>query len=197
MFELEQIAAVHVEMLFQELYDEKMIFHNLEHTISVVKQAEEIAEFYKLSQKERFVTIVAAWFLHTGRLFSKATESAPVSAKIMQNFLTINKCEPDIINKIAGCILATQTPAVPNQLTEQILYDANTYYLGTAEFSVYNEKLRQELHIRYGIEMADWPTYSIEFLKNHTYFTSYCQKKLNAGKQNNIKQLENIICSNS
>jgi predicted metal-dependent HD superfamily phosphohydrolase len=190
MLELEKIASAHVEMLFHELHDEKLLYHNLEYTIRLVGHTEGIAEFYKLSQKERFVTVVAAWFLHTGRLFSKTNEYAPVSAKIMQSFLTINKGEPEVIKKIAGCILATQMPTEPAHITEQILCDSNTYYLGTDEFDNCNEKIRQELRLRYSIEIADWQAYSIEFLKNHTYFTSYCRQKLNPGKLNNIKYLE-------
>jgi len=190
MLELENKAAEHVKILFNKLHDEKLVYHNLAHTIQVVTRSEEMVQFYRLSEKERLIIMVAAWFHDTGHLFSKSLDHEKVSVEIMLDFLIINKCESDLIKSMADCIMATRLPSNPIQLSEQILCDADTYHLGTDEFLAINEKVRQELLLRDGIEMADWNKHSIEFLKMHRFYTSYCLEKLTPGKMNNLKQLE-------
>jgi predicted metal-dependent HD superfamily phosphohydrolase len=190
MFELEDIAAAHVRVLFNKLHDEKLVYHNLSHTLQVVAHAEELVKYYKLPEKERLIVMLAAWFHDTGHLFANSIDHEQVSAEILLDFLITNRCEGDVIRDAISCIMATKMPSNPTLLREQILCDADTYHLGTDEFPIMNERVKQELLLREGIEIADWQTHSLAFLKKHRFFTSYCQEKLNPGKVKNIKLLE-------
>lgn len=193
MVDLEAKAAAHVRNLFRASDNEKLVYHNLGHTIHVVDRAAEIMDFYKLASADRFIVAIAAWFHDTGHLFSQTSNHEKVSAEIMQDFLLLNKCEPAVVKSIADCIQATRFPSNPVSITEQILCDADTYHLGTDEFFATNERVRQELWLREGIKIEDWDRYSINFLKVHQFFTSYCREKLDPGKFHNIKVLESRI----
>jgi predicted metal-dependent HD superfamily phosphohydrolase len=190
MFELEDIAAAHVKVLFNKLHDEKLVYHNFSHTALVVEHAEEMVKYYKLSKQDRLIIMLAAWFHDTGHLFSKSLDHEKVSAEIMLDFLIANRCDNDLIRNAIDCIMATKMPANPVHLREQILCDADTYHLGTDEFPIMNERVKKELWLRDGIEFTDWQKHSLEFLKRHRFHTSYCQEKLTPGKMKNIRQLE-------
>lgn len=190
---LETKVAAHVQNLFHTSGNEQLVYHNLEHTTHVVERAAEIMDFSKLTDEDRLVVLIAAWFHDTGHLFSPISNHETVSAEVMRDFLLIHKCEHAFIKNIADCILATRFPPNPVTIMEQILCDADTYHLGTDDFFATNEKVRQELFLREGIKIEDWDRYSINFLKVHRFFTAYCQEKLNPGKESNIKTLENRL----
>jgi predicted metal-dependent HD superfamily phosphohydrolase len=193
MFELEDIAAAHVKVLFNKLHDEKLVYHNFSHTAQVVAHADEMVKFYKLSKQERLIIMLAAWFHDTGHLFSTSLDHEKVSAEILLDFLVANRCENDLIRDAIDCIMATKMPSNPVHLREQILCDADTYHLGTDEFAIMNERVKNELKLRDGIEITNWNEHSLEFLKKHRFHTTYCQEKLMPGKMKNIRKLENKL----
>jgi HD superfamily phosphodiesterase len=47
---------------FNAKADQKLVYHNLAHTESVVSNARQIARHYQLSEKDFFIVITAAWF---------------------------------------------------------------------------------------------------------------------------------------
>ncbi len=55
--------------LFEKYPNNKLVFHNLKHTETVVQRTKEIAAHYNLNEKEMLVLYVAAWFHDVGHLF--------------------------------------------------------------------------------------------------------------------------------
>ena len=60
----------YVTGLFNANINPALIFHNLEHTRSVVNRTKEIAGHYFLNEKDMLAVYVAAWFHDTGYLFT-------------------------------------------------------------------------------------------------------------------------------
>jgi HD superfamily phosphodiesterase len=57
-----------VTRFFKAHGDQKFVYHNLEHTESVVSNAGQIARHYQLEEKDFFIVMTAAWFHDAGYL---------------------------------------------------------------------------------------------------------------------------------
>ena len=187
----------HVTNLFDASKKPKLIFHSLEHTLEIVKRAEEIAGHYKLSEKEMMAVYIAAWFHDTGHLFTTPDVHEEKSVELMKSFMQANFPDPELITLIEGCILATKRSVAPVTLLQQIVCDADTYHLGTKNFKKTNKQVRKEATIDNAMSKTDWDVKTLEFLENHQYYTSYCIELLNKGKQENIERLRRKIAENT
>ncbi|HEV8284821.1 MAG TPA: Pycsar system effector family protein [Chitinophagaceae bacterium] len=187
----------HVTNLFKTHLKPKLIFHSLEHTQEIVKRTEEIAAHYKLSEKEMMAVYIAAWFHDTGHLFTGPKDHEEKSVELMRTFMTTNFPDPELIQIIEGCILATKRSTQPTTLLQQIVCDADTYHLGTKDFKKTNKQVRKEMATEMGISKTDWDVKTLEFLEGHQYYTSYCVELLGKGKQENIEKLKRKVAENS
>lgn len=176
--------------LFEEKHIPTLIFHNLDHTRSVVKHTKEIASHYDLSEKDNFILVTAAWFHDTGYLFTEPSKHENVSCDVIKSFMKDFIAEEAIISEIIDCIMATKFPTSPRTLLQEIICDADTYQLGTKEFKESNKKVWEELRMRNGdIDLEKFNEGTIKFLEKHQYYTSYCKELLNEGKKKNLKKL--------
>ncbi|HEV8508583.1 MAG TPA: Pycsar system effector family protein [Chitinophagaceae bacterium] len=175
--------------LFESNKKPKLFYHTLEHTQETVKRAEEIAAHYKLSEKEMLAVYIAAWFHDTGRIFTGPENHEEKSVELMKSFMEVNCPETELIQTIAGCILATKRSVTPTTLLQQILTDADTYHLGTKEFKRTNKQVRKEMSMDREISKDQFDIKTLEFLENHKYYTSYCVELLDKGKEENMEKL--------
>lgn len=180
-----------VKELFQKNNQENLLFHNLEHTETVVARAKEIASQYELNDKETAILEAAAWFHDTGHLFVEPAMHEVKSIELMKTFFGRYVIEgEEFVEPIESCILATRMPRNPRNLMEEIICDADTYHLGTKDFKKTNKQLRKEYSLRkISSPNTNWNKKSLEFLESHQYFTPYCQALLQEGKQKNIERL--------
>ena len=83
-------------------------------------------------------------------------------------------------------------PQAPGTLIEQIISDADLFHLGTDEFKIKNEELRQELAEISGEDLSKkkWRKMNITFMENHKYFTDYGKRKLQPVKEKHIAELK-------
>jgi predicted metal-dependent HD superfamily phosphohydrolase len=167
-------------------------YHNLEHTKRVVAACEEMAEYYQLQPDDKEALLIGAWFHDTGFSAGKSLGHEEVSKQLATDFLEQHKASPSLVAKINGCIDATKMPQSPNSLIEQIICDADLFHLGTDEFNVKNEELRQELKGFSGEELSKkkWRKMNIAFMENHKYFTDYGKRKLQPVKDQYIGELK-------
>jgi predicted metal-dependent HD superfamily phosphohydrolase len=166
-------------------------YHNLDHTQSVVAHVKEIATFYLLNEKDVFVVMAAAWFHDIGHLYGEMHGHEERGVIIMEKYL--HELSKDLITSIGECILATKFPSTPANLQEQIICDADTYHFGTSAFRQTDVLVHKEMEIRTGKTMTHWTEQSLQLLKTHTFYTSYCQQMLAEGKRQNISWLESLI----
>lgn len=194
MKDLSKKTEHYVKGLFESMPDERLIFHNLFHTQTVVKRSMEIADNYDLSDKERLTLLISAWFHDTGHLFTEPSKHEEMSVEIMKRFMDEQQAEKEMTEEIEKCILATRFPRKPTDLLSEILCDADTYHFGTDEFKKTNKRVRMEEEARTGL--VDKTTYikrTIDLLESHVFYTSYCKEKLDAQKELNMKKLKNKL----
>ncbi|MDM1296137.1 HD domain-containing protein [Sphingobacterium sp. N143] len=168
-------------------------FHNNLHTRSVVRAAEEISSFYKLSEEDHFIVISSAYFHDLGYVQSdNAIGHEKRSVEIAFAFLKDKGVSDEVKEKIKGCILATRMPQDPSNLLEEILCDADLFHLGSDDFVNRNKLMKAEAEAVIGKEIDKdiWRAGTIKLLLSHHYHTEYAQQKLNAKKEENLKELE-------
>jgi predicted metal-dependent HD superfamily phosphohydrolase len=186
-----EAAGDHVRKYMQEHRNVTLLYHNLHHTGKVVDAASQIAHHYKLSQKDFFIVITAAWFHDIG-YYANLFHHEYISAQKAEEFLNGKGIDKDIIEAVKGCILATKVPQRPDNLLEEIVCDADLFHFGTDEFQEENKLMRRETeelyHIR--INKVEWQHSTIELLENHHYHTDYCKDLLGKKKKQNLEQLQ-------
>lgn len=164
-------------------------YHNLQHTRNVASHVEEMANHYQLNATDRFIVTTAAWFHDIGHLYGEMRGHEERGAGIMEQWL--EKPAPDLRPPIRGCILATKFPSHPVDLLQQIICDADTYHLGTDYFRQTDPLVREEMTLRFGeMPPGKWKQKTLAFLRQHVFFTDYCQALLNKKKQENIAWME-------
>jgi predicted metal-dependent HD superfamily phosphohydrolase len=166
-------------------------YHNLLHTQHIVSVTNKIAKHYALTDKEFFIVISAAWFLHSGH-YKDILHPEEASTKMAEEFLKNSGVEEETINAIKKCILATKIPKAPDTLLEKIICDGDSFYIGTEKFSEYNKLKRKEFELRnnINIDKDDWRKSTIQFFEGHQYYTDYGKEHLNKNKMENLQKLK-------
>jgi predicted metal-dependent HD superfamily phosphohydrolase len=181
----------YVRGLFEQMHSPALVFHNLEHTESVVKRTKEIAGHYNVSEKEMLILYAAAWFHDTGYLFTEPGKHEEMSCDIMKKFMKDLVPDEDIIKEIEGCIMSTKAPRNPKNLLQEIICDADTYHLGTKDFKETNKKAMQEAKLRdSSITTEEFRKGTIQMLEAHVFYTNYCKELLNERKNKNLQKLK-------
>jgi predicted metal-dependent HD superfamily phosphohydrolase len=194
---LAQHTAIYVISLYKKYQTAILLYHNLEHTQTVIARTNEIAANYSLKEEEIFILLAAAWFHDTGHLFGEARDHEERSVSIMRDYLKANGAGVRIIELVKACILATKIPQNPGSLLEEIICDADIYNLGTEDFFRTDKLLKREIELRNNASLDDWnwDKKTLELLENHKYFTRYCQVILEKGRQRNIEIIHALLCN--
>ena len=180
----------YVITLFKRHPNEKLTYHNFDHTRKVAQHAQEIGIFYQLDEESLFIIAAAAWFHDTGYLFTGANDHEPTGVAIMKDFFSDKDVPAIVTDKIERCILATSKFTHPSFLLEQILCDADTYHFGTSEFRHTDSLVQKEVELQTGSKPGEWNGRAINMLKHHKFYTKYCKDRLNDGKAQNILWLQ-------
>ncbi len=188
---LNKKAEQYVTGLFNDNKNSRLVFHNLDHTLSVVARTKEIAGHYQLSETDMLTLFVAAWFHDTGYLFTDPQHHEEKSVELMREFMKLNSLDEKLADNIAAYIMATKPPREHDNLLKEILCDADTYHLGTKEFKVTNRKVMEEYNGK-GTQLneKEWASSTLELLDKHRFFTKYCKDLLEEKKQKNMKKIK-------
>lgn len=187
---LDQVRA-HAATLFHAKKDDRLIYHNLQHTEQVVKAVVKIANHYQLSDQDFFIVSAAAWFHDTGYLTSFDQHEAR-GADSAKEFLNTKGLDPAVTAQVVNCILATKMPQHPVSLLEQIVCDADLFHLGGDNFKERNKLMRKEVEAYFhkDVDKNDWRLKTIALFEGHHYHTEYCQDLLTAKKALNLRELK-------
>ncbi|ELR73024.1 hypothetical protein C900_00104 [Fulvivirga imtechensis AK7] len=182
-------AESYVRQLFSKQLPDKLCFHNLAHTEMVVKASKEISQGMQLTNEEREIILIAAWFHDTGYIRTYAGHEEE-SKNIAREFLQKNQYTPLKISKVLTCIAATQLEKAPKEISEKVLRDADLYHLSSSNYFKWLGLLRKEWETVLDSKVSDdqWHLQNLDFLHQHNYCTAYGQKKLEKGKQANLKK---------
>ncbi|MFH1196261.1 MAG: Pycsar system effector family protein [bacterium] len=189
--EIIKMVEEYVLNLLTEKSSPDKVYHDLEHTKDVVKQARKIGEGMELKTSDLELVTIAAWFHDVGYIETKEGHEE-ISARYAREFLTTNGYPEDKINTITNCILATKVPQRPKNLVEEILCDADLHHLGSDYFNDRNDLFRMETEKNIDHELSDmeWLKGTIDFMSEHKYFTAYAKDKFQEEKNENLYKLQ-------
>ncbi len=168
-------------------------YHNYKHTLYVIQKVKEIGMQENCTNKEMELLSAAALWHDAGYINTynwHEEESCNLAKKYLPNY----EYSDNDIAIICGMIMATKVPQLPKNKLEQIIADADLEYLGAENASIYAQNLFKEIKsLNPTLSIALWNRMQIEFINQHHYFTTYCQKNKEAGKQLYKKSIESIM----
>lgn len=138
-----QEAEVFVTKLFQERLDTKFLFHNLDHTKSVVLGIETLCKAEKLDEETTTVLLLSGWFHDSGYVECYDNHEKQ-SVNIALEFLNAKNIAVGIQEKVANLIMATKLDYTPSNIQENIIKDADNVHLANKNYPNILEKLREE-----------------------------------------------------
>lgn len=183
--------------LFAESLDEKYVYHNLQHTQSVVDASIEIGEGSNLSDSDLQLLVLAAWFHDAGYVHGfKDHETSGV--KIMETKLSDWGIAATDIATIAAAINDTRMPPKPQSVLGHMLCDADMNHLGRDNYFELAGKLRQEWEVSNDKAFGDgeWLLLTRHFISQHEYHTEYAKMVFGAVKESNLQKLNIMLEEN-
>ena len=177
--------------LFKEELPNTFTYHNLTHTLRVLKSTNEIIENSEINAKEAEILRIAALLHDTG--YTKQLDGHEAkSAEIAREFLQKENADSELIKGVVRCILATKMEHVPSSFVEEVIRDADCSHFGKDYFSEASEFLRLELkaHGIADFSPAEWRNENIKILVEvHQYYTPYAMKEWQPQKESNLAKL--------
>ena len=190
---LKEIEKFSCDLILKES-SEKLVYHSLEHTKRVVKDAEIIGSNESLDNDEINILLTSAWFHDTG--YTKTHQGhEEESIAIATNYLKLKDVDNDIIDIVSANIIATTIPQNPTNKIAEVLCDADMMHLGTKNYFEQAEKLRQELNnvSSQKLNKVKFEEESVLVFNIHNYSTNYCQGYITKIKENNLKILKDKL----
>lgn len=184
-------SAIYVQETLENDLPNEIVYHNLHHTMQVVKAAKEIGKHSGLTEEQLEIVSIAAWFHDIGYCESGQNHEEN-SAKVAAEFLQKQGYSSDKINLVTGCILATKMPQSPKSLLEQVLCDADLHHLGTDQYFDQAKLLQEEINntTEQTLTDAKWMEMNVSFIKSHQYFTDYAKEAFADKKLANRKKVK-------
>ncbi len=173
---------------------ERLVFHNYNHTLEVVKAAQKISGFVNLTNDEHEVLLIAAWFHDTG--FKESYEDhEEKSMEYAGKFLKEIQYPQEKTEQVLSCIRSTKPGVEPVTLTEQVLHDADFIHLSKKSYFERVQLLKEEMewHTGKSIPDSEWFSKNLRFLKSHKFYTSYGKSVLALKLKDNIKRQEKML----
>lgn len=183
-------AEAYVRNYMSEHLDKNFGFHNLSHTLTVVKAVETICVESGIDKHEKRILQVAAWFHDLGYT-QRIDEHEDIGALLAEKFLKGKGVDESDIELVKSDIIATHFPQHPLTASEKILCDADMIHLADKNYFEKADVLRKEWASTRNKVYTDeeWLRINIAFLSDHSYHTSYCRENFDERKQKNIKKL--------
>jgi len=167
------------------------LYHNLTHTMRVLKSTKEIIENCNLSEEDEQVLLLTALLHDTGYIEGQKDHEIK-SAEIATKFLTEQEVDKNIIDNVVSCIMATKFDASPSTELDKIIRDADASHFAKDYFQEASEFLRQELQLQ-GIAdntKEEWRAGNIKLLQSkHTYYTDYAIANWKPKKEKNLAKM--------
>lgn len=184
----------YVTGLFKEHSDDKLRYHNIEHTKNVVKAANLMAGKCKTTAEELEMLSVAAWFHDVGYL-EKTKGHEEIGMRYARNFLEKHGKPEKYIRQVEDCIAATEIPQQPKDKLSAILCDADLFHVSQGDFMEDTQIFWDELSAISGEEFNEvkYLENTLKFFKAHEFKTEYGKTILEPGKKSNLKKIKKAL----
>ena len=181
----------YVTTLFRDKLPVTCIYHNLGHTLRVIKSLKEIIESEKIDEENAENLLITGWFHDVGYI-EGCENHEERSTQMASEFLSKKNVTEERIKPINSLILATKMGYEPKTLLEKAIKDADTSHFGKKSYSEISELLREELEQTENKKYSDseWTKENISFLtKNHRFYTDYALNNWQPTKDRNLSSL--------
>ncbi len=187
-------SHLYVRRWFAQRMPKRMRFHDLEHTLSVVRSAMNIGTGMRVPAEDLALLEIAALFHDTGYASVYEGHEAK-SADIAAAFLTKQGATKAVVQKVRALILATKPGSVVRTPLQAILRDADSSKAGQGDFEKRSELLRMEWQVVKGapIDEAQWAKTNLKYLSAHRFYTPYARKRYGPQKKLNLVQLRKKV----
>jgi uncharacterized membrane-anchored protein YitT (DUF2179 family)/predicted metal-dependent HD superfamily phosphohydrolase len=167
-----------------------LVYHNTQHTINVIEAAEKLAHEENISGNELVLLKTAALF-HDAGFLQDPHEHEELSCEIARDHLPDFDYSTEQVDHICRVIMATRLPQTPVDQLGELLCDADLYYLGGDQYTLYADRLFTEFKKTGAVSsQAEWEMKQVEFLSSHRYFTKPAKALLEENKQHTLEQLQ-------
>lgn len=181
------------EYVIQKLNDESpesLYFHTAAHASHVYTQVEILGRSEKVPVYDLLLLRSAA-LLHDIGYIDNIDKHEERSVEMAREILPIYRYPDEQIDQICDLILATKLSAVPQNLNQKIIYDANLDHIGRIDFLIQSDKLYQEMRALNKVKSKkEWNDQQVRFLNEHDFYTSAAQKMREVTKE---QQIQNIL----
>lgn len=180
-----------VKKLFKDKLSDSFLYHNFNHTSSVVNAAKTIATAQGVNEQELELLLLAAWFHDTGYTCGCEDHEAAGIA-IAEEFLEGQHYDAGAIAQIKALINATRKDYKPVALLEKIIHDADYYHFASKAYATVSDSLREELKLTMKMEFTDldWAKGNLDFVQNqHQFFGEYALFHWQPKKEKNIQKI--------
>jgi uncharacterized protein len=190
MVNIEKIQK-HILRKLDEGLPDYLSYHNIAHTLDVLKQSLIIAAEEGISSRSELLLLQTSALYHDVGFVSVYDGHEEKSCDIAQEELKGFGFNEAQIEVVCGMIRATRIPQTPHTILEQIICDADLDYLGRSDFYTIGDGLYREfLHQGVVGNEGEWNLLQVRFLERHHYFTKTCQRKRDSVKQQHLEELK-------
>ena len=180
--------------LFKKLEEELpdyLYYHNASHTQRVIDAVVKLSQSENVTGGDLLILKTAALF-HDAGFIETYSGHEDISIKMAKQWLPQFDYSSEQIEQIVQLISITRATAIPHNKLEEIIRDADLFYLGTPRYTEISEKLFKELfESGFVKDKEEWHLNQIKFLKSHKYYTESAQKLLNAGVLETLQKVRN------
>ena len=173
--------------------DERFVYHNLQHTLSVQDACQQLADKAGLAEADREVLELAGLLHDTG--FTERYEGhEEVSCRIARELLTQHSYPDEKLNQVLACITATRLGAKSEAPLELLMRDADQAHLAADDYPLSATALREEWRLIQGLTYTDneWNALNHRFFKDHSYCTESARELWDKKKNANQKALKKL-----
>ena len=186
----------HVIDKLQKGLSSDLTYHNVGHTLDVLKQSIFIANAEGIDNEEDILLLKLASLYHDVGFLNKYTGHEETSCEFAEKELAAFGLNKTQIDKICGMIRATKVPQNPRTHLEEIICDADLDYLGRPDFFTIGDGLFNEFMIQKIVSNdRDWNLLQIRFLEQHHYFTKTSKKRRQRLKQIHLEAVKEKVHS--
>lgn len=183
-------ALITATSMIQERWSQEYTYHNLQHTLEVVRHADQLALDLTMDELQRAQLLCAAAF-HDSGYYDDPNDHENIGARYAANFLETQEARPEMIRQICTLIQATALHAEPMNPQQEVLKDADLHYLAQSNFEARAEDLRQEWAATKTLTFSEeaWLAQNIRFLENHRYRSQAGIERYENHKHENLQRL--------
>lgn len=181
----------------REHADERMPYHDLDHTLDVAEASMRIGDSEALGDEEMDLLAAAALFHDVGHQVSGSKEHEAASCDFARKHMPQFGFNVAQVERVCRLIMTTKIPQAPFDAASRALCDADLDYLGRSDFHEIGNKLFAEMKMRGEIRTErEWNEVQDRFLGKHHYHTDYALREREPGKQRHHAEVRRWLREN-